>query len=120
MIEVTEFNIKLTNDTLEKLSHRLAFAGEINDRDLELNIVSLVNQYKDNLDEYNQGKDNLNKIKLGVKADQFFPRFSDILKYQLGLEEQRLIILYFLDYVSISANQNTLVQYKTSFLEDLH
>lgn len=116
----TEREIQQTNEILDNLSKKLAFSREINDRELKLQIVSLVDQNKNSLDDYLRCKDRLKKIILGIESDQFFTRFSDILKYKLGLTEKRLILLYFVDFVYISSNQNTYVQYKENYFEDLN
>jgi len=97
---------------LGKFEERLKVAIELKDRELQLKILELIQHHKDSLSKYTICKDDLITIYQLVKTDQFFPRFNDILDYQLGTDEKRLVILYFVDYVFFSIDQEPIIQYK--------
>ncbi|WP_099364504.1 recombinase family protein [Fredinandcohnia onubensis] len=118
LIEV-EQSIESKNKLLQKLEEKLIIARDLEDRELELKILEFIQQYKDSLREYTICKENLKTTYKLVEMDQFFSRFNEILDHQLGLDEKRLIILYFVDYLVFSADQEPQLHLKSNIFSDL-
>ncbi|KAA0761725.1 recombinase family protein [Bacillus sp. TE8-1] len=104
---------------ITNLFEKIAIAREINDRELELKISSVIEQHKHSLTELKNCREHLLKSYETVKSNQFFSRFQTILNHQLSTTEKRLIILYFVDYIFASPESRTNILYKTNIFEEL-
>ncbi|WP_025118637.1 recombinase family protein [Bacillus sp. H1m] len=101
------------------LFEKITIAKEINDRELELQILSVIEQHQHSLDEKKGCREHLLKSYETVESNEFFSRFQTILNHQLSTTEKRLIILYFVDYIFVSSESSTNILYKTNIFEEL-
>ncbi|MGD6779978.1 recombinase family protein [Sutcliffiella horikoshii] len=113
-------SIESQQKTLIVLEEKLMIARNLEDRELELKIVEFIQQHNETLKEYVRCQGNLNKTHQLVKSNQFFPRFDEILDHQLGLDEKRLIILYFVECCIVSTDQQPELLFKTNIFSDLN
>ena len=119
MIIEVEKNIESMNKLLQKLEEKLIIARDLEDRELELKILEFIQQHNDLLREYTICKENLKTTYQLVEMDQFFSRFNEILDHKLGLDEKRLIILYFVDYLILSSDQEPQLHLKSNIFSNL-
>lgn len=104
---------------LQKLEEKLKIARDLKDRELELKILEFIQQHKISLNEYTICQKNLKTTYQLVEKDQFFSRFNEILDHQLGSDEKRLIILYFVDYLILSTDQEPQLHFKSNIFSNL-
>lgn len=122
---INEMSIKVeqTVDTkqilLQKLEEKLKIARDLKDRELELKILEFIQQQKISLNEYTICQENLKTTYQLVEKDQFFSRFNEILDHRLGADEKRLIILYFVDYLVLSTDQEPQLHFKSNIFSNL-
>ncbi|PGX80407.1 recombinase family protein [Priestia megaterium] len=107
------------NVTINTLSKKLKQAQEIIDRELELQILAMLNQNQNSLLEYEKVLISLDNYYRAVELNHFFTRFNEILEHQLDTSEKRLIILYFVDFILISTDQKPHIQYKNNIFDFL-
>ncbi|PGS49901.1 recombinase family protein [Bacillus sp. AFS041924] len=119
MSKGVEQSIELKICRIQTLEARLNSAKDIQDRELEIKILEFIQQHKDSLNEYSICKENLSTAYHLVETGQFFSRFNEILDHQLGLDEQRLIVLYFVDYLMLSMNRESKLYFKSNIFSDL-
>jgi site-specific DNA recombinase len=119
MSQEIEHSIAAKNHLLQKLEEKLKIAEELKDRELELKILDFIQQHKTYLKEFTICKDNLKTTYQLVETDQFFSRFNEILDHQLGSDEKRLIILYFVDYLIVSTDQKPQLHFKSNIFSNL-
>jgi site-specific DNA recombinase len=118
MILETVEQIESLENKIGIFSRKLLQAKELNDRLLEGQIFSAIKHYKQSLDELNSCHASLLRLNDSLKSDQFFSRFEDVLKYDLGDIEKRLIILYFIDSVILATDQQPNIQFKSNIFGD--
>ncbi|MHA6261151.1 recombinase family protein [Sporosarcina sp. CAU 1771] len=111
--------IPKTERSIVNLVAKLKLARDIDDRELELSVSTILESHKKLLSDYNHCKGKISTSVQAVESDIYITRFRDILKFQLGTNEKRLIILYFIDYILISPRQQTDIRYKTNIFDDL-
>ncbi|MED3564070.1 hypothetical protein, partial [Bacillus xiapuensis] len=114
-----EQSIQTKNHLLLKLEEKLKIARDLKDRELELKILDFIQQHKDSLKEYTACKESLKATYQLVENDHFFSRFNEVLEYQLGTDEKRLIILYFVDCLILSTDQEPQLHYKSNIFSNL-
>jgi site-specific DNA recombinase len=114
-----EQSIESKNHLLHKLEEKLKIAKNLEDRELELKILDFIQLHKDSLKEYTICKENLKITYRLVETNQFFSRFNEILDYQLGPDEKRLIILYFVDCLILSTDQEPQIYFKSNIFSNL-
>lgn len=119
MSKGVEQNIELKICRIQTLEAKLNSARDIQDRELEIKILEFIQQHKDSINEYSICKENLRTAYHLVDTGQFFSRFNEILDHQLGLDEHRLIVLYFVDYLMLSMNRESKLYFKTNIFSDL-
>lgn len=112
-------SIETKSKLLQKLEEKLLTARDLEDRELELKILEFIQQHKDSLKEYTICKENLKTTYQLVETDQFFSRFNEILEHQLGPDEKRLIILYFVDCLVLSIDQDPQLHFKSNIFSNL-
>lgn len=117
-IEV-EQTIESKNKLLQQLKEKLKIARNLEDRELELKIFGFIQRYKDYLKEYAICLENLKTTYQLVETKQFFSRFNEILDLQLGSDEKRLIILYFVDCLILSTDQDAQIHFKSNIFSYL-
>ncbi|WP_400245561.1 recombinase family protein [Niallia sp. JL1B1071] len=122
-INELSIEVEQTVDTkqilLQKLEEKLKIARDLKDRELELKILEFIQQHKNSLREYTICQENLKATYQLVEKDQFFSRFNEILDHQLGSDEKRLIILYFVDYLILSTDQEPQLHFKSNIFSNL-
>jgi site-specific DNA recombinase len=119
MINKTLENIQFESNSLIELEKKLRIAKELKDRELELKILEFIQHYQDSKKELEVCKDNLNTTYQLVDSGQFFPRFDDILDHQLGLEEKRLLTLYFVEELIVSTDQEPHILFKSNIFSEM-
>lgn len=119
MNKEVEQSIETKKHLLQKLEEKLKIAKDLKDRELELKISEFIQQHKESLKEYTICKENLKVTYQLVETDKFFSRFTEILDHQLGLDEKRLIILYFVDYLVLSTDQEPQIHFKSNIFSNL-
>jgi hypothetical protein len=119
MSQETEHSIVAMNHLLQKLEEKLKIAEELKDRELELKILDFIQQHKNSLMEFTICNENLKTTYQLVETDQFFSRFNEVLDHQLGTDEKRLIILYFVDCLILSTDQEPQIHYKSNIFSNL-
>lgn len=119
MIKEVENSIHAKNQLLQKLEGKLKIAKDLKDRELELKILDFIQQHKDSLVEFTICKKNLITTYQLVENDQFFSRFNEILDLQLGSDEKRLIILYFVDCLILSTDQEPQIHFISNIFSNL-
>lgn len=119
MIKEVDNSIHAKNQLLQKLEGKLKIAKDLKDRELELKILDFIQQHKDSLVEYTLCKKNLITTYQLVENDQFFSRFNEILDLQLGSDEKRLIILYFVDCLILSTDQEPQIHFISNIFSNL-
>ncbi|WP_428910695.1 recombinase family protein [Niallia sp. Krafla_26] len=117
-IEV-EQSIEIKNKLLQELEEKLKIARDLEDRELELKIIEFIQQHKDSIKEYTICKESLKTTYQLVETDKFFSRFNEILDHQLGLDEKRLIILYFVDCLVLCTDQEPQLHLKSNIFSNL-
>lgn len=105
-------------ELLNSVSQKMIKAKELNDRELELFICSLINQYQDELITLQYCQKSLEVVYYSVASNDFYNRFQSLFTHRLDLAEQRLIILYFVDFVSLSDEFKTKIYFKENIFED--
>jgi site-specific DNA recombinase len=108
-----------TESVIQNLTPKKEMAKKMTDRELELQINSSLQHHQDLLIDYQNCLVNLIKTYKAVESDQYFPRFNDILDCNLGTNEKRLILLYFVDFILLSTDQQPYIQYKTNIFDEL-
>lgn len=119
MSKEIEQSIETKNPLLQKLEEKLHIAIDLKDRELEIKILDFIKQHKDSLKEYTICLENLKTTYQLVETNQFFSRFNEILDHHLGPDEKRLIILYFVDYLILSTDQEPQLQFKLNIFSDM-
>ncbi|MRX73647.1 hypothetical protein GJU40_16010 [Bacillus lacus] len=102
------------------LEGKLNTARDLEDRELELKILEFIQHHNESLKDFANCQENLRRIHQLVESDQFFPRFDEILNHQLGLDEVRLIILYFVECLIVSTEQQPQLLFKSNIFSDLN
>ncbi|KAF0820594.1 hypothetical protein KIS4809_0121 [Bacillus sp. ZZV12-4809] len=105
---------------LKVLEEKLSIASDLEDRELELKILEFIQQHNQSLKEYVKCQENLRRTHQLVELNQFFPRFNEILDDQLGLDEKRLIILYFVDCLIVSTDRQPQLLFKSNIFSDMN
>jgi hypothetical protein len=119
MTNTIEELISKVGNMIEVFTKKLTIAKENGDRELELQIAEFLESHRHTLRQYLECLEYINESYQSVMSDQFFTHFSDILMYQLGDSEKRLILLYFVDYILLSPEYQTQIQFKTDIFNDL-
>ncbi|WHY92739.1 recombinase family protein [Neobacillus cucumis] len=119
MSKDVEQSIQTKNHLLQKLEEKIRTAKDLKDRELELKILDFIQQHKDSLNVYTICKENLKTTYQLVETDQFFSRFKEVLDHQLGPDEKRLIILYFVDCLFLSNDQEPQLIFKSNIFSNL-
>jgi site-specific DNA recombinase len=119
IIEVKQ-SIESKEKILKLLEEKLKIARDLEDRELELKILEFIQQHHEFLKEYARCQENLKKTLQLVESDQFFTRFNEILDHRLGLDEVRLIILYFVECLIVSTDQQPQLLFKSNIFSDLN
>jgi site-specific DNA recombinase len=119
MNEEVELNIRKIRTFLPKLDQKLKAAININDRELELKILDFIALRKEALNSYSITQKALRDIHQMVDSNQFFNRFDEILDHQLGTDEKRLIILYFVDHLLFSPDHKPQIIFKSNIFSDI-
>ncbi|WML57455.1 recombinase family protein [Neobacillus sp. PS2-9] len=119
MIDEVENSINSKDQLLKKLEEKLKIARDLKDRELELKILEFIQEHKNSLKEYTICQENLKTTYQLVEKDQFFSRFNEILDHRLGADEIRLIILYFVDYLVLSTDQEPQLHFKSNIFSNL-
>ncbi|USY55872.1 recombinase family protein [Bacillus sp. 1780r2a1] len=101
------------------LSKKLEQAQTLKERELELHIVDMIVHNETLASTYQQKLTALESYYLAVESDHFFTRFDNVLEHYLQPLEQRLMILYFVDFILVSTNQKPVVQYKDNIFDFL-
>jgi len=109
-----------TEELITNLTNKTNIAQQLEDRELELQILSNLEEFRCELSEQHDCRNQLIQIFQAVNSNQFFTRFDNILQHQLGDIEKRLIILYFVDYVLVSQKFETNIRYKTNIFDELN
>ncbi|MBD3108057.1 recombinase family protein [Bacillus sp. AGMB 02131] len=115
--DVSEMIIE-TENRIENLTKKLVLAKDLEDRELELQILSSIEHYREKLNEQQCCIENLNETLKAIESNQFFSRFHLILHQQLDLVEKRLIILYFVDQILLSPKRESHINYKTNIFSE--
>ncbi|MGG0789873.1 recombinase family protein [Peribacillus simplex] len=118
MTNTIEELISKVGNMIEVFTKKLTIAKENCDRELELQIAEFLESHRHTLRQYLECLEYINESYQSVMSDQFFTHFSDILLYQLGDSEKRLILLYFVDYILLSPEYQTQIQFKTDIFND--
>lgn len=108
-----------TEDTLLKLNDKHHLAKSMNDRELEIHILKLTQKYKHSLSEYIDCQKRLIDLYQLVESSQFFSRFNEILNCQLGINEKRLLILYFVDSLMMGIDRESYIRFKSNIFSEL-
>lgn len=116
--EVENF-ILTTEENLIKLSEKHNLAKKMNDRELEIHILKLKEEYKFSLIEYINCQKRLIDLYQLVESTQFFSRFDEILDCHLGINEKRLLILYFVDSLFMGIDQESHIHFKSNVFSEL-
>ncbi|MEH7110221.1 recombinase family protein [Bacillus sp. JJ1764] len=119
MMMKVEQKIETKNHLLQKLEKKFKLAKDLQDRELELKIFDFIQQYKDSLKECTSCKESLKTTYNLVETNQFFPRFNEILDHQLGSDEKRLIILYFVECLILSNDKEPQIRFKSNIFSNL-
>ncbi|MFJ7735610.1 recombinase family protein [Lysinibacillus sp. NPDC097287] len=114
-VEVQVLNIE---KKISNLTQKTKIAQELNDRELELEILSFLEQYHCELSNLHSVRVNLTKTHQAVVSNHFFSRFHNTLTHNMGGIETRLIILYFVDYIQLSSEFKTKIQYKMNIFDE--
>lgn len=107
-----------TEEMITRLKNKINIAQQLEDRELELHILSRLDEFQCELKEQHTCRERLVHIFQTVNSTQFFTRFNDILQHQLGVIEKRLIILYFVDCVLISKEFEPNIRYKNYIFDE--
>lgn len=113
---------RLFNETTEKiaiLTQQKQLAQELEDRELELYIEDLINHHQKVLKNQQNCLENVVKTSQAVDDGLFFSRFENLFYYELGEIEKRLIILYFVDYVSVTPDSKKNIYFKANIFDEL-
>ncbi|MBG9754286.1 recombinase family protein [Lysinibacillus sphaericus] len=113
-----EEQILNTENLIDNLMQKTILAEQLGDRELELAIFSCLGNYQDRLIELQRCRDNLMKTYQSVESNYFSSLFQNILTHQLNMTEKRLIILYFVDFVLLSAEFKTTIHFKTNIFDE--
>lgn len=103
---------------IDNLTQKRVVAEQLSDRELELAIISLLEQYQNQLNDLRSCQESLEKTFYSVDSNYFFSRFQKILIRQLEVTEQRLLILYFVDFILLSDEFKTKIYYKTNIFDE--
>lgn len=106
-------------NTAHSLFKKLEQAQSIKDPELELHITDMMTKNENMLLTCQQKLTVLESYYLAVESNEFFARFDNVLEYQLDSPEHRLLILYFVECVLISTDQQPLIQYKDNIFQFL-
>ncbi|WP_430489147.1 recombinase family protein [Rossellomorea marisflavi] len=122
LIEQSISKIKADIDKKEQLIQTLLLkqknAEGLDDKEIQQRIREFINDHSYELNQYKTTLENQCKAYQLVQSGQFFESFAKIAEQQLGNEEKRLIILYFVEHVIISDNNAPQVLYKQNVFSD--
>lgn len=111
--------IKDEETKIDTFQHHKKVSQELEDRELELRIEELIHFHQQSLKDQHHCLKQVMQLFKAVESNYFFSRFQNIVQYDLGEIEKRLIILYFVDCIVLSAENTTNIHYKTNVFDEL-
>lgn len=118
--EVLHSNINKLIERINVYSEKGAIANENGDRELEMMVEKLQSKSLVSLQSCRDSLGLLDELIEAVHSDIFFERFNQILQFQLGELEKRLIILYIVEKIFVSPHESFQVFYKQNIFESFN